>query len=390
MTRREELDRKILAYMFRCGHAPRTELVAYTGIRAATVFESVDRLKASGLLIEPSRRGKKTGRTSPELKSNPDFASWIGIDLNTQKTLAVRTDNNGQILDSAEVPAGKRLSAVDVFAEIFQVIETLQQNAGKEWFKVCGIGFSDPGTIDMRRGRSLSAVNIPGWHNVDTVKTIEEKTGLMCTLWSDGMILAKGEYMARQEEPPEKLIHLALGQTIGAGFVDNGSIYCGSSGKAMEIGHLVIHDQGPLCRCGSRGCLEAVAAIPALLKTLEKLKKEGVATQLESENFSVEKWAALSDTDPGAQSLLSTLTEALGKALIPVVTLLDPDLIVLSGELALLGEKLRLPLLGILKNGCLSGAAETLKIEFAQHACSTTARGAALLMRDRVILSQLV
>ncbi|MBR7104571.1 MAG: ROK family protein [Lentisphaeria bacterium] len=390
MRRREELDHKILSYMFRHGHAPRPELVAYTGIRAATVFESVDRLKESGLLIEPTRRGKKTGRKAPELECNPAFAHWVGLDLNTVNVTAVVTDNNGRILHEVIHSAGNRTNAEDVFAEVFAALTALQEKAGKDWFKVCGTGFSDPGPVDLRQGVSLNAVNIPGWQNVETVKRLERETALPCGLWTDEMVRAHQAYLARQQEAPERLLHICLGSTIGSGFVIDGKIYYGSHGKAMEIGHLVIDPAGPLCSCGSCGCLEAMLSLKNLSEHLQAQKQAGLSTALDPDRLTLSALLAASPDDEGVRELIRYIGSGVGKALIPVVTLLDPDLIVLSGELAQLRERLLHPIAEQLDKNCLQGAASKVKIEFSSQKENDTARGAALLMRDRVLLSQLV
>lgn len=390
MSRREELDHKILAYLFRHGHAPRPELVAYTGIRAATVFESVDRLKSSGLLIEPARRGKKTGRKAPELECNPDIANWIGIDLNTRKTTAVRTDNNGSILDREEITASNRNSAEDVFTEIFSAVSLLKQRAGKSWFKVCGAGFSDPGPVDLERGVSLNAVNIPGWNNIDTASRITGETGVPCGVWAGEMVRAHMEYISRGKASPARLVHICLGNTIGAGFVADGRIYYGATGNEMEIGHLIIQPDGPVCSCGNRGCLEAVASIPALKKRFSELLQSGQKSDISEEDFSIEALFAAKENDMAAKLLAEELASAVGKALIPVVTLLNPDMIILSGETAQLKDKLRIPILDMLKSNSLAGSADSLAIEFSFLSGDDTARGAALLMRDKTILSQMV
>lgn len=384
MRRRDELDLKILTYIFRHGSAPRPELVAYTGIRAATVFESVDRLKSSGLLIEPSRRGVKTGRRAPELKCNPDFAGWIGVELNTRHTLAVRTDNNGCVIDTAEIPAGSRAGVEDVFAEIFSALNDLQKRAGNAWIKVCGIGFSDPGTVDLEKGISLNAVNIPGWNEVDTAARISKETGLPCCLWSGEMVRAYQEYAARQKNPPARLVHLRLDNTIGAGFICDGRIYTGVSGQAMEIGHLSIDPAGPVCRCGKRGCLEACCSIPAIK---EKLKSQGVEIP---DDFKMSDLSTLEKKNPAVEAIVHDLASSVGNALIPVITLLNPDVIILCGETALLKDRLRKPILKILKENCLSGSADHLQITFSGLRHEDTARGAAILMRNRIILSQVV
>ena len=286
-----------------------------------------------------------------------------------------------------EICGQQRASAEDGFAEIFKALDILQANAKEQWSKVSGIGFSDPGTVDMDRGLSLGAVNVPGWEKLNTVKTIEEKTKLPCAIWSGEMVRANEEYLARFTDQPQKLFHLFLDDTIGAGFICNGDIYAGSSGHGMEIGHIVIVPNGPPCRCGNNGCLEAVAGIPAMRRRIREFIESGVDTTLSSETFSISDLIASVRQDKTARIIADEISEALGTALASVVTLLNPDIIVLGGEITALGDILLQPIRRMLELNCFAEATKKLKLEISDLNDDDTAKGAAILMRDRILLS---
>lgn len=386
MSRREDLQKLILKRLLFYGRTTRPALVSLTGSRAATVFEAIDELKSAGLVAEPERRGKKTGRRAPELDCNPDHSYFIGIDLQIDGVIGVVANCRGEIVDRYEGSiASPRQKLEDARTEIVQCVQHLRQRLGEKWSLVHGIGFADPGLVDTANNISLRAVNVPGWENHRTGEWLTGEFNLAAGVWPEQMVKTRMEYLTRLPDAPESLFHLGTGGGIGGGFIKGGRLFVGSTYQGMEIGHVVIDPNGSICSCGNRGCLEAFAGKQGILNLVRRALRNGVDTELSEENFSIRKFVECSHRDKAARIIADEVSESIGNALATVVALLNPEMIVLSGELSGMGDLLIDAVHRALDLNCFAGAVRKLKLEISSLEDDDTARGAAIMMRDRVL-----
>ena len=389
MSKKIDIRQEILKCLCSSGQMTRTDFVRQTGIRPATVFEVVDELKQDGIISELERKGKKTGRVSPAITFNMDYLWLLGIDFQFKKTIGVITDLNGKVIASAEAPGLSRKGLEDCRNEIRTVVTALKNQVGVDWKIVAGAGFSDPGIVDIEHGISLKAVNLQGWENFNSGTWLRELTGLRHALILPETIVGTYmEYYSRFPQPPESLFHMEMGTGIGGGFVKNGTLFIGGNSRGMEIGHIVIMPEGPLCQCGNRGCLEAIAGEAGLKRRVAELINNGVNTALKTENFTIAAFCELAGRDKAARMLAYDISSKISNALATVVTLLNPSMIVLSGELAGLGNILTDTIKRELPLRCMPGAADNLAIEISTLDEYATARGAALMLREKILLQQ--
>jgi predicted NBD/HSP70 family sugar kinase len=387
MRKKINIRKEFLKCLCDQGQMTRTDFVRQTGIRPATVFEVVDELKQNGIISELERKGKKTGRVSPAITFNMNYLWLLGIDLQFKRTIGVIIDLNGKIIASAEVPGLSRNGLDDCRREIRAVVTALKNQVGTDWENVAGVGFSDPGIVDIELGVSLRAVNLQGWENFNSGAWLREITGLRHSLILPETIVGTYmEYYSRFPEPPESLFHMEMGTGIGGGFVKDGTLFVGDNSRGMEIGHIVIMPEGPLCKCGNRGCLEAIAGEAGLKRRVAELINNGVDTGLKSDNFSIATFCELTGRDKVARMLAYDVSSKISNALATVVTLLNPSMIVLSGELARLGNILTDTIKRELPLRCTPGAADKLVIEISTLDEYSTAKGAALMLREKILL----
>ncbi len=386
MSRRCELKRDILQYLLFHEKATRPELVALTETRAATVFEAIGELKEEKIISEPERRGKRTGRRAPELSISPDCCWMIGVELRPDCCIGVVVDACGNILYQARTDAESRNSLDEVKQEIMFLLQMLREQIGDQWQMVKALGFADPGLVDVPRRYSIRAVNVPGWQELETGRYLDGISGLKSGVWPEAMVKTFGEYLKLFSEDPESIFHLATDNGIGGGFIKNGELFIGNSGRAMEIGHLMVDPAGPRCRCGNCGCLEAVAGKDALKSKLASARLAGVDLGSMPENFSMAEFAEFSAKNKGVRIIADELCRDLGQALSAVVMMLNPERIVISGEFTLLGDFLLDSLRRELELRCFPEAVRRLKISLSQLAETDTARTAALLMRNKILL----
>ncbi len=384
MKRVCELANRILRRILHSGPATRPELIAETGARAASVLAAVDALKAEGWLQEPGRRDGRTGRRSPVLECNPGHCWFAGVDLQLRRTVGVVVDAAGNIVVEREIAAPRR-SFADARREIARVLSALREASGSDWQLVSGIGFADPGVVDTEKGISLRAVNVPGWENLATAEWLTGEFKLPVRLWPEEQIKTRMEYLLRLPDSPDSLFHLGMDGGIGGGFIRGGKLFIGSTGHGMEIGHVVVAPGGEICHCGSRGCLEVVAGEDGIRRRIAALRAGGVKTELDPENFSLGKLVAAVPRDKAAGIIADEVCAGVGLALSTVVALLNPQMIVLSGELTGLGDLLISSVRRALTLNCFAEAVRGLRIEKALSGPADTARGAAIMFRDRIL-----
>ena len=386
--KRDYLRSAILDLILSRGDATRPELVKTTGVRAASVFEAVDELKREGILCEPERSGRRTGRKAPCLRLNPEYFLCAGIDFQVRRTFGTVVDLSGEIRYRAELPSLGRGSLMACRDEIRTVLRHLQGQAGSEWKRVRGIGFADPGLVDVKKGLSIRAVNVPGWENARTGDWLSEENGLPAGVWTEGQVKTFMEYHLRGKEMNGSLFHLGMDDGIGGGFIKNGECFIGDTHQAMEIGHIVIDPSGPLCQCGNRGCLESLAGEAGIRRRIREAISSGVDTVLKLENFSIPYFTECAKFDKTAHIIASEVSDSIGRALAVAVVLLNPSVIVLCGELTGLGDLLLESIHRELNRRCFSGTVRELKLEFSRLDKYDTARGAAIMMRNQLLRSE--
>ena len=387
--KKDHLSSEILKIFLMSGAVARPDLIRETGARAATVLKVIDEMKTAGLVVEPGRTGIRTGRKAPLLSLNGDHQWTLGIDFQADRIIGVVADLRGEIVDCVEKTARHRGTPAACCEEIREVVNALKANHPQDWHRVKGTGFADPGLVDSENGISLRAVNIPGWENVKTGKWLSTEFGCPAGMWPECLVRTYMEYRTRYGagHPPESLFHISLGEGIGGGFVKDGECFIGANNRAMEIGHVIVAPDGPLCQCGNRGCLEALAGINGIRRKVEEVIASGVDTELALDDFSLERFVSCSRRDKAARIIAGEISRSIGTALAVVVTLLNPSVIVLGGETAGLGKLLKSEIRRILSSSCFGGSVEQLKIEFSTLDRTATALGAAILMRDKLLMA---
>ncbi len=389
MKTQRELQQLIIEAISRNGQMTRPELMALLSIRPASIIEAVDVLIKSGTLVEPDRAGKKTGRRAPKLAFNPNHLWIAGIDFQFRKTLGVICNMTGEIIFKVETEAGLRNSSETARIEIRAIIERLREMAGGDWPKVRGICLSDPGLVDLNTGVSLKAVNVPAWENVSSRAWLEQICKMPALVLPKTMALTYMEYLTRHLDTSAGMLLLNTGGGIGAGLIKNGELFVGNTGRGMEIGHLVMMPQGPLCRCGNRGCLEALAGEAGIRRRVEEVLSNNVETVLRNEPFSLDYFIRSAGHDRAAGIIASEICDYLAQGLTIAATLLNPSHIIIAGELTALGQPLIDTIARSLRLNCVLGTADHLKLELSTLGGDDTIRGAVMFMRRQLLEKEL-
>ncbi|HJP88796.1 MAG TPA: ROK family protein [Candidatus Limnocylindrales bacterium] len=204
---------------------------------------------------------------SPAMSANAatrDRGLIVGADIGGTKTAILVCDADGEVLARHIAPTA--VGAPDQAADaIASLVQAALHEASATTDVVAALGIGVPGRVDRERGQISLAVNL-NWHDLPLGPRLEARLGIPTFIDNDVRAAALGLHRRRLFGPTESLVFLAIGTGIAAGVVLDGKLHHGAHGLAGEIGHVVVQPDGPPCACGNRGCLETIAAGPALAR----------------------------------------------------------------------------------------------------------------------------
>jgi len=264
---------------------------------------------------------------------------WIGFDLGGTKMLATVYDKDLQPLGSKRRRTRGRDNTGVESNRISQTIEKALADADIDLKNVQGIGVGCPGPIDPEKGVVYEAPNL-GWQDVPLRKTLEKQFGCPAVLANDVDAGVYGEYRFGAGQSARCVLGVFPGTGIGGGCVYDGKIFRGRDKSCMEIGHVPVMPDGPLCGCGQRGCLEAVAGRLAISAATAQAAYRGAAPHLLREagtDLADIRSGALAESieagDRAVEKIVRAAAAHIGTAIAGVVHLLAPDVVVLGGGL---------------------------------------------------------
>ncbi|MFJ8993592.1 ROK family protein [Streptomyces sp. NPDC102279] len=327
-----------LLELVRSGRATtRGALQQATGLSRATVGQRLERLFRAGWLREGAGGPVDSplgGRPSITLEFDDEHAVVLTADLDTRHGRAAVVTLTGEI-----VAEHAGLLVIDegpeaVLGELGRWFAELLEKSGRGPDAVCGIGLAVPGPVDIDTGRVVQPPIMPGWDGYDIrgrlARAFAEHAGTdRCALVpvlvdNDANLMAYGEQRAGYPDCSAfALVKVSTG--IGAGMVVGGTIYRGVDGGAGDIGHIRVGAEA-LCRCGSYGCLAAVASGGAVAR---RLAEAGVRAASGSDVRDL-----LTAGHPEAMALAREAGRQVGDVLATVVTLLNPGVLMIAGDLA--------------------------------------------------------
>ncbi|MFF3497983.1 ROK family protein [Streptomyces sp. NPDC003247] len=324
-----------LLALVRTGRATtRGALQQATGLSRATVGQRLDRLFRAGWLREGAGGPVDSplgGRPSITLEFDDAHAVVLAADLDTRHARAAVLSLTGELLAEHSGVLAVEEGPDVVLGELGGWFAELLEKAGHRADEVCGIGIAVPGPVDSEAGRVVQPPMMPGWDGYDIrgrlARAFTDRTGappVPVLVDNDANLMAYGEQRtAHPDCSAFVLVKVSTG--IGAGVVVDGAVYRGVDGGAGDIGHIRVGTEA-LCRCGSRGCLAAVASGGAVAR---RLAESGVPAASGSDVRDL-----LAAGHPEAAALAREAGRQVGDVLATVVTLLNPGVLMIAGDLA--------------------------------------------------------
>ena len=270
----------------------------------------------------------------------------IGVDLGgTQLRVAV-ADDRGRLRTVLRRATEAARGREHVINRIVAAVKDALQEDGTAPQRVRALGIGLPGPVDPAAGLVISPGNLPGFKNVPLNRILTRATGVQSFLHHDAHLAALGEHQRGAARGASELIYLTVSTGIGAGIILHGELYAGAHGIAGEIGHIIVQRDGPLCTCGLRGCVEAIASGTGISRAARELAPGAPDSVLHGlENPAAEDVArAARSGDTLATSILVNAGAYLGIAIGTLINLFNPQLIVLGGSVLKAGAPLLRPM----------------------------------------------
>jgi len=345
----------------------RADISAGIGLNKATVSSLVSELIDSRLVTEIGPGESSGGRKPTLLLFNKQAGFAIGVDIRVSDLLAVLVDLEGNVIREKSVPLTD-FTPENVVEQIGKTIRLLSRKLPDSPYGIVGIGIGVPGLVD-ETSRVVSAPNL-GWDNVDLAGALAAEFGGNLHIDNEANAGAIGEKLYGAGRDSQNLIYLSIGVGIGSGIIVGGALYRGTSNFSGEVGHMTVAEDGPLCRCGNRGCWETLASEKALLDRAAGVWQDhtpGLEQILDAGKRG----------DKQALDLLNEIGSQLGVGLANLVNILNPELIVIGNRLSLAGELFEEAMLQTIKNRSLSYHRKKTHVDFAKLGIRSTALGAA-------------
>ncbi|MNO66181.1 N-acetylglucosamine repressor [compost metagenome] len=345
----------------------RADISVEIGLNKATVSSLVAELIDSDLVTEIGPGESSGGRKPTLLLFNKQAGFAIGIDIRVNDLLAVLVDLEGNTVREKSVPLDD-LTPDNVIDQIRKTIRVLSRKLPESPYGIVGIGIGVPGLVD-EKSQVVSAPNL-GWNQIDLMNSLHAEFGSNIHIDNEANAGAIGEKLFGAGIDSQNLVYLSIGVGIGAGIIVGGELYRGASNFSGEVGHMTIAEDGPLCRCGNRGCWETLASEKALL---DQAAQEWPEASVELEDI----LEAARSGNPKAIELLNRIGCQLGVGLANLVNILNPEMIVIGNRLSMVGELIQDSMLQTIEARSLSYHRKKTRVDFAKLGIRSTALGAA-------------
>ncbi|MRJ78252.1 ROK family protein [Aeromicrobium sp. SMF47] len=314
---------------------PRTrgELAALSSLARSTITARVDAMLSSGLLEPVGEAASTGGRPPTRFALNRRDRVVLAIDLGASHASVAVSDLSGQVLAETTVESDIADGPVIVLDRVSALAVDLLASLDRGPADVAGVGIGVPGPVEHATGRPANPPIMPGWHDFDVPAHLARQFDGPVLVDNDVNLMALGEYVTSWQSAPHLLL-VKVATGIGAGIVTDGRLLRGALGSAGDLGHVQVAGAAAdvVCRCGNTGCLEAVAAGPAIAA---KLRAGGLT--VESSQDIVD---AVTSGDIAALQAVREAGRDLGSVLATCVNLLNPSVIVIGGKLSEAGEYL--------------------------------------------------
>lgn len=330
---REANRARIVDAIKKHGGLTQVELAGTTGLSPATVSNIVKELSSSGVLA--TSQSIRSGRRAQHVTLAHGLGLVLGVHFARRHLRIALADLAHTVVAETHMPLAKDHRADNELDRVAMLLSDMLDSVDASRDDVLAVGIALGAPVDRATGTVARSGLFRGWDGVAVAEVMERRMRKPVFVDNNASLSALAEARLGAARGKKNAIILDVGDGIGAGLVLNGQLFRGTHGVAGEFGHITIREGGPLCRCGNRGCLEAIAGGPAIL--------DGLRDHLRSLKLSDVVLQAVAGDDRCIRAIADA-GKQIGIAAATVCNLLDPERVVVGGELARAGELLLGPI----------------------------------------------
>jgi predicted NBD/HSP70 family sugar kinase len=352
---REANRQRVLEALRDQGAMTQVEIAGFTGLSPATVSNMVKELDSAGVVdLAPSIRN---GRRATLVSLTTGSTLVAGIAFGDRDVRVALGTGPRDVIGRQRMPLPADHAADEGMDRASRLLLDLVEKAGKTMSDVRGVGVGLPGPVDSVSGQVGSEGILPGWRGVAVADEMGGRIQAPVLVDNTANLAALGELRCGALQGVQHGVYIKLSHGVGSGLILNGELFRGAAGTAGEIGHLTIDENGPVCRCGNRGCLETYIGARGLLEALAAshgpLSLRDVISHARA-------------GDAGCRRVLEDAGRHLGVAVAGLVNLVNPEVIVLGGQLAKVGPIITTPMRVSLERCAIPSAAASVVVRFGQ------------------------
>ena len=369
-----------------------SDLVTFTEYSRTKISIYIDTLLHKNIIVANNVTEYTGGRRSKKFRLNGNFGLVAGVEIGATSIDLGIADFSGKLLVRYSEQATVKDGPIRILGRVCSVLEKLLGDNGFNADRLNGIGVGVPGPVDFSVGILVSPPIMPGWDRYPIIQTMQQWfPASHIAVDNDVNVMALGETYQGAGKGVDNLIFVKIGTGIGAGIICEGKIYRGSNGCAGDIGHIAVDKNGPLCHCGNKGCLEAVAAGPAIAErslVAAQAGKSPILLQYYERNGNIlgaeDVGNASKEGDALAIEIIRESGQSIGNVLAGLVNFYNPDMIVIGGGVSNLGDLLLSSIRQAVLSRSLPLATRDLLIVFSEIGPDAGVIGAINLAMDNI------
>ena len=357
LSLREHNRRRVVETLRDRGTASRAELARLTGLSRSTVSTLVAELQEHGLVVERAAEpngAASQGRPPVLLSLDLSAGAVLGLDFGHSDVRVAVSDLSRHVLADGVVEVDVDHAGGGALDAAAELVAKALADAGVPRDRVLAAGMAVPGPVDHEEDLVHRSSIIPSWSGIRPGAELAERLEVPVHIENDANLGALAEVTMGAARGAQNAIYLMVGAGVGAGVIIGGRLLHGVGGTAGELGHVLVDDNGAICRCGNRGCLETVVAGPAIVELLRPTYGDDLTLAAVLEHVAA--------GDPGAVRAVTDAGHAVGRVVAAMCNVLNPEAIVIGGELAAAGEVLLEPVRTAIERHTIRPAADDVRV----------------------------
>lgn len=341
------IEMEIMTFLRQHSGLTRNDIADHLQLSRTKTTQHIDDLMQRRIVTD-NHIGKSSGGRKPKIIDlDAAFCYVIGIYMGTTGATIGIADFKGELLHTHRIAFSREEMPIDILDSIIEAIYDLlgKHQIAKETVYALGIGVSAP--VDKETGLIISPANLLNWDNFSVVDYFSRCfPNAVVQVDNDANVMALGEAHYGLGQGHDNFIYTKVGTGIGCGIVCNGEVYRGHNGVAGDIGHVSVDRNGPICYCGGVGCLERLAAAPAIIEqAIEAIQHEPDSRlaalyhqrggTLDPKDIST----AANEGDKIANEIIMQSGQTIGKVLAALVGFFNPSLVIIGGGISGIGPQ---------------------------------------------------